>query len=177
MVLYLVLTKEDEDYCRRFLVAFSAYRAENDLKRANSYKRRLIDLYQKNVFQDYLEIADNIQNIRNSLDAGSMTDTFKSDDVDPDDEEEVDENGKGNLDLQEQIAAFFQQETRGDVCKEEPCHFEFTVPEISNHSSDNNVDEMEKVIEVDTTRKVGNNESPKHKNRFVASVQCLNGLV
>ena len=124
--------KFDEEYARRYLIAFTSFRDESDLSIHGSYKKRLQHAHADNELTDYLEIMQNIQNIRNSLDAGRMSEdlpTFDTEENDPESHEE-----ESGLDVTNLIATYFATATADHVLQEEPTNFDFPKSNFSNES-------------------------------------------
>ena len=174
---------QEEDYCRRFLLLFYNYRAEQDLKLYGSYKRRLVSSHELGVFAPYLQIAQNIQNIRNSLESGIMNDNippeneFENDIQSDSDDGEEDDNDQELHDL---VAAFFHSTMDGKSGKDEPEPVEFTFPEpsLKNENAQNTISEEPKSVFSFKKEKLAKKRShPGHYHRYKATVHGLNSLV
>ena len=115
---YCITTKpknpssNDEDHCRKLLTLFGDYRKEEDLSSFNpgtgerSYCHKFYHLYNEGRFDGTKRIMQNIQNIRNSLDAGRMNSKNLVDESEAEEECE-EESPDGLAALQSEIAAFF----------------------------------------------------------------------
>ena len=82
-----------EKYARRFMMLFTPFRNHDELKISGSYTRRLQFLHQmKRIASASIHVANNIQNIRNSLNSTMMQNVFPTETelpVDDDDYERV----------------------------------------------------------------------------------------
>ena len=107
----------DEDHCRKLLILFTSYRKESDLSVFNpgnnrrSYCQRFYQLYSEGRLSESTRYMQNIQNIRNSLDAGRINSKHLVDESTA--EEDCDNESDDNLDvLQSEIASMFFSDRR-----------------------------------------------------------------
>lgn len=176
-------TTGDEEHCRRLLLLFSSYRTEKDLtsyvagKEAWSYAKTFHTLWVTGKLSAYEPYMQNIQNIRNSLDAGTMGDKHLVDtDEVIDDEEENDEDDELNA-LQSHIASFFNAPV-SKTTTEEPTNFvnEFQKDDLLTmaHSTVNN---KNSVIEKYNTTKKAATDKISVQFRQQCSPYTLNALI
>ena len=172
-------TPKEEDYCRRFLLLFYNYRSEEDLKLSGSYKRRLLPCHENNELQEYLHVAQNIQNIRNSLDSGTINDCVPpenefQDETLPDADDDEDEE------LHDLVAAFFHSTTTEKEGKKhtEPVEFVFPEPSLKNDNARQGLaEEPSSVFQFRPEKEAKSNNNPGHFHRYRANVYGLNSLV
>ena len=112
--------RKDEDHCRNVLLAFSAYRTEEDLKPRGSYKRRLCELHEEGKLDEFKPMMQNLQVIRDSMDAGTMPKSTTSDAFDLEDIPEQDSGDEIDSTIQSEIAQFFTNSNNGRILDREP---------------------------------------------------------
>ena len=123
----------DEEHARKYLIGFSAFRDEKDLQLYNSYKKRINKCHENGEFQEFHDIMQNIQNIRNSLDAGRMNDDIPSIEIDDENTDQLETEGD---DVQNMIATYFASTTNTSILDKEPDEFEFKKPDFVNSGAD-----------------------------------------
>ena len=122
-----------EEYSRRYLLCFTAFRTEKDLLYRGTYQRRIRQAHESGELDPHIRIMQNIQNIRNSLDAGRMMDDLPTLEIDPDDSQMI-ESSRPEDDYTNLIATYFAKTSNTVILKEEPVVFEF--PETSFSTSE-----------------------------------------
>ena len=110
---------EAESHARRILIAFSAYRKEEDMKYESSYVAKLQHMVDTKQIDKYTHYLNNCQNIRNSLDAGTL------DDVDVNLKEDTEEFEYDDSQFIEELLNDFQPTTDNVNLSEEPTKFYF----------------------------------------------------
>ena len=170
------VTKSNEEHCRKFLVAFLPFRCEADLTIHNSYKAKFISEHSNGTFNKFTKIADNIQNIRNSLAAGRMNDDMPAEEVDPDTSEL--DNTKAMEEIESRISAIFGHGKDFTPLDSEPTHFNSSLPQLPETQSPSAAEDFEdiNVIQKQGQKKKHKGKVPIHLDRFVPDVAGVNGL-
>lgn len=177
---------EKENYARRFLILFYRFREHKDLQLNNSYAERLRNAIEFQLIPGrILDIANNIQNIRNSLDSTLMDNHFPedthvedehNDDMEDDDEEE--EFFKLQ-DILQQTGEFVVPPHYRDLC-EEQCSSSFSpICEDEEYETDTKFEELNDCFQsfdeaIPKRRKTTDEEWPE---RFTTSHHTFNALI
>lgn len=170
----------DEEHARKYLLGFSAFRDENDLKIYSSYKKRIQRGFENGEFDEYFTIMQNIQNIRNSLDAGRMNNDIPTieiedhaaEDMERDDDEDID-------DFRNIIATYFASTSNHKILDREPDDFEFKKADFVNSGADEGdiwKNPPEKVYKY-TTAKQTNGQKTEQTARQFCSISGMNSLL
>ena len=172
-------TEFDEECALRFLVAFGVHRKVEDLKLCESHKNRLIQDCEKGLFNDCSEIANNTQNIRNSLDAGTMNDDKPMEEMDDESEMDQTENDESRR-IHSMISEFFDSESGTEKLTEEAVHCSMEEPSFDDTSVPNGPiweNEPQSVFVDCTGEKQKQKKAFFTKQRFVPSVCGMNTLI
>lgn len=177
-----------EKYARRFMMLFMPFRMRSQLQKDESYSRRLQEAYANNdIDPESMMLANNIQNIRNSLDSTLMNNHFPEDtfveDLGEDDEENKEHNDTFDVEaILKQVGQLVMPPSYKEKISEEARAFDPYYSRSKNHgpvSIEYDVENLPNVFEnpIDVPRVAQANRIDKKRKRFCASHEELNRLV
>ena len=175
-----VFSDYDEEYARKYLLAFVAYRKESNLTRYNSYTKRICHAYNIGELTDHLDTMQNIQNIRNSLDAGRMKDNMACCEKDPEKINATPDNDEEDSDYMNLISTYFASTTNNTILDSEPDIFDFEKGDFSNSGCDNGdiwEDGPQSVFVEMVHSEEDTSDEPIRTSRQYASLYGMNSLL
>jgi hypothetical protein len=172
-----------EESARKFMLLFAHYREDTDIQKNGSYIDKLRQLESDGKTQQIEHIANNIQAIRNSLDAGRVEDFTrplqaaeevmeKEDDLEEDDD----------ISARNTIAEFLLTSSSNKTeMKHEATSFIRKIPAIwnPNHVRDQSIFSTDNVIEYASDDAISGQAAPTPdvSTRYVTSTDCINTLI
>ena len=175
-----------ELHARRFMILFSSFRKKEDLISQGSHQSMLCEkLKEKCITTEMIKIADNIQNIYNSLEAGQC-ENFLSSRTDPPDADDIEEKDDGGLQNFDEFLARIGDYLASTSDKEEYSSEatdltpEFIHPKNPNQPISESNEVITPLQDVFGTETTTTSQSTTNKNctpsRFVTKTSQLNSL-
>jgi len=179
------VSADEENHCRKILLCFAPYRCEEDIRINGSYKRKFLQLHQSGELDPFICIIQNIQNIRNSLDAGRISNNAPTIATDPADPHQLEDESNFSESLQNQIAQYFQDSSEpmwqdeGAEAHELNKAGSFRLTRQKNPSQDQEYGPINRVFRpFDKNNKTTSQNNPsEHHHRYVASGRTINELI
>ena len=177
--------RTDEEYCKKILCTFSPYREAKDLKFRESYQAKFARLHAEGKFDSVSFLLQNIQDIRNSLDAGRISDQilvqFEEDDSDESNNQENPADSSLQETIENCLLDLFEGDQNGQQpLQEEPTSFNLPTEKVKyecDEDFDRNNSVLQNVIEFNTPKPSDEDEVETMDNRYVADSGRLNCLL